>query len=43
MLLLGILNGIRVSQTTEKDKESLLRLEAFLSNLGEQLKVKFDE
>lgn len=39
----SILNGIRVSQTTEKDKESLLRLEAFLSNLGEQLKVKFDE
>ena len=39
----SILNGVRVSQTTEKDKESLLRLEAFLSNLGEQLKVKFDE
>ena len=39
----GMLNGIRVSQTTEKDKEALLRLEAFLSNLGEQLKIKFDE
>lgn len=39
----GMLNGIRVSQTAEKDKEALLRLEAFLSNLGEQLKIKFDE
>ena len=38
-----MLNGIRVSQTTEKDRDNLVSTKAFLGSIGQQLKISFDE
>lgn len=38
-----MLNGVRVSQTTEKDRDNLVSTRAFLGSIGEQLKIRFDE